>query len=168
MKAIAAADKNWAIGYKGGLLARIPEDMKMFRNETVRKVVIYGRKTLESLPEGKPLKDRKNIVLSRNDQLQAEGAIIAHSREEMLGYLSLPEFENYSSDDIYIIGGESIFRGMIDLCDTALITRIEDVFQADVWFPDLDKDDQWEKVQEGEMREYEGLHYHFDVYRRKG
>ena len=81
MKIIAAVDKNWAIGRDNQLLVSIPADMKMFRQETSGKVVVMGRKTLESFPNGLPLKNRTNIVLTKNPNYQVKDALVLHSVE---------------------------------------------------------------------------------------
>ena len=83
MNIIAAVDKNWAIGYQNELLVRIPNDHKHFREETTGKVVVLGRKTLETFPQGLPLKNRTNIILSRNPEYKVKDAIIVHSTEEL-------------------------------------------------------------------------------------
>ena len=116
MNLIAAVDKNWAIGLNGKLLVRIPEDMKFFQRATTGKVAVMGRKTLESFPGGQPLKNRTNIVLTANRNFQVKGAQTVHSMEELL-----EELKQYRSEDIYIIGGESVYRQMVDLCDVAHI-----------------------------------------------
>jgi dihydrofolate reductase len=81
---IASADNNWGIGYKNRLLARVPEDMKSVSEKTKGKVIVMGRKTLESFPSGKPLPDRLNVVLTRDINYSAEGALIVHSIEELM------------------------------------------------------------------------------------
>ena len=83
MNLIAAVDRNWAIGNKGKLLVRIPNDHKMFRQETLDKVVVYGRKTLETFPLSQPLDRRENIILSHNPDLQVRNARVVHSVEEL-------------------------------------------------------------------------------------
>ena len=108
MNLIAAVDKNWAIGKNNELLVSIPNDMKMFRQMTTGKVVVMGRKTLESFPNGLPLKNRVNIVLTKNQNYQVKGAIIVHSVEEVL-----EELKKYDSEDVYVIGGEQIYRQML-------------------------------------------------------
>ena len=108
MNLIAAVDKNWAIGKNNELLVSIPNDMKMFRQMTTGKVVVMGRKTLESFPNGLPLKNRVNIVLTKNQNYQVKGAIIVHSVEEVL-----EELKKYDSEDVYVIGGEQIYRLML-------------------------------------------------------
>ena len=134
MNLIAAVDRNWAIGNKGQLLVRIPNDHKMFRQETLDKVVVYGRKTLETFPMAQPLDRRVNIVLSRNPALTVRGATVVHSVEELLKVC-----DQYPSEDVYIIGGESVYRQLLPYCDTAHITKVDYAYQADAFFPDLDK-----------------------------
>ena len=105
MNGIVAVDNNWAIGCKNSLLVSIPADHKYFRQETTGKVVVLGRKTLETFPQGMPLANRTNIILSTNPNYQVKGAIVVHSKEELLEKL-----EEYPQEDIYIIGGESVSR----------------------------------------------------------
>ena len=112
MNLIVAVDRNWAIGKDNKLLVSIPDDMKFFRETTTGKVVVMGRKTLESFPNSKPLPNRVNIVITRDMNYDAKGAVVVHSKEELD-----KELEKYNSDDIYIIGGESIYRLMLDECD---------------------------------------------------
>ncbi len=160
MIAVAAADRNWAIGNKGELLVHISEDMKNFRKLTAGKTVIYGRKTLETFPGGKPLPKRENIILSRNPDYTVENAKVVHSIEELLA--QMPE----NTDDMVVIGGGMIYHALLPYCDTAVITRLEAEFEADSWFDDLDADPAWECTERGEDRECDGLVFHFDRYER--
>lgn len=162
MNLIAAADKNWGIGRDNRLLVRIPEDMKFFQKMTTGKVVVVGRKTLETFPGGRPLKNRTNIVLTSNPDFKAKGAVVAHSMEELL-----KELEKYDSRDIYIAGGESVYRQMADLCDTAYITKIDYEYQADAWFPNLDEKEEWELTKDSEEQTYFDLEYYFLKYEKK-
>ena len=162
MKAIAAADKNWGIGYKNRLLVSIPSDMKFFRQTTTGKVVVMGRKTLESFPNGMPLKNRTNIVLTSNRNYQVKDAILVHSEEELL-----EELKKYNSEDIYVIGGESVYRQLLPYCDTAHVTKIDRAYEADAWFPDLDADEAWEITAESDEMCYFDTTYHFLKYVRK-
>lgn len=162
MNLIAAADKNWGIGRDNRLLVRIPEDMKFFQKMTTGKVVVVGRKTLETFPGGQPLKNRTNIVLTSSPDFKAKGAAVAHSMEELLR-----ELEKYDSRDIYIAGGESVYRQMADLCDTAYITKIEYEYQADAWFPNLDEKEEWELTKDSEEQTYFDLEYYFLKYEKK-
>ncbi|MCI9447550.1 MAG: dihydrofolate reductase [Lachnospiraceae bacterium] len=162
MNLIAAADENWAIGMNQKLLVRIPEDMKRFRRMTVGKVVVLGRKTMETFPGGQPLKDRTNIVLSKDQNYRAEGALVVRSLEELAEELS-----KYRSEDIFVIGGESIYRQLLDKCDTAYITKIDYAYQADAWLPDLDEEEGWQMTGEGEEQTYFDLEYRFLTYSRR-
>lgn len=161
MNLIAAVDKNWAIGMDNKLLVRIPDDMKRFRQMTVGKVVVLGRKTLETFPGGQPLKDRTNIILSKNKDYQVKGAVCVHSIEQLSS-----ELEKYKSEDIYVIGGESIYRQLLCQCDTAYITKLDYAYQADAWFPNLDEEDAWQISEESEEQTYFDLEYYFLKYSR--
>ena len=161
MNLIAAVDKNWAIGLNNKLLVSIPEDMKFFRKTTTGKVVVMGRKTLESFPNGLPLKNRVNIVLTSDKNYKVKDAIIVHSMDALL-----EELKNYNSEDIYVIGGESIYRQMVDMCDVAHITKIDYAYEADSYFPNLDEDPQWHVAAESEEQTYFDLEYKFVRYER--
>ena len=149
MNLIVAVDENWAIGYKNELLIRIPADMKMFRQETTGKVVVLGRKTLETFPNGQPLKNRTNIILSTKKDYQVKDAIVVHSIEELL-----EELKNYPSEDIYIIGGETVYRQMLPYCDVAHVTKIDRKYEADAFFPNLEEDGNWEITAESDEQSY--------------
>ena len=163
MKLIAAVDKNWAIGYKNQLLVSIPSDMKQFRQKTTGHIVVMGRKTLESFPGGLPLKNRRNIVLTSNRNYQVKDAVIVHSEEELK-----EELKKYDTDEIFVIGGESIYRMLEPLCDEAFITKIDHSYQADAQFPNLDADPSWVLKEESEENTCFDLEYVFTVYERKG
>lgn len=161
MNLIAAVDKNWAIGYQNKLLTSIPEDMKFFRQTTTGKVVVMGRKTLESFPGKNPLKNRTNIVLTKNPSYQAEGAIVVHNEDELR-----EELKKYDSEDIFVIGGESIYRQFLDECDKAYITKIEYVYTADAYFPNLDEKEEWKITAESEEHTCFDLEYFFLTYEK--
>ena len=161
MKLIVAADGNWAIGKNNKLMWSIPADMKFFRETTQGNVVIMGRKTLESFPQGQPLKNRVNIVITRNPSYKVKDAVVVHSVEE-----AIEESRKYDGD-VFVIGGESIYRAMLPYCDTALVTRIDYAYEADTWFPNLDEDEEWELTDEGEEQTCFDLEYAFTRYERK-
>ena len=117
MNVIVAVDDNWAIGMQNKLLVSIPADMKFFRETTMGKVVVMGRKTLESFPGGQPLKKRTNIVLTRDKQYQVKDAIVVHTVEELL-----EELKKYDEKDIYVIGGETVYRQLLPYCKVAHVT----------------------------------------------
>ncbi len=161
MNLIAAVDSNWAIGNKNQLLVRIPADQKFFRETTTGKVVVMGRKTLESFPNGLPLKNRTNIVLTHDKNYNVKDAIILHSMEELR-----EELKKYPSEDIYVIGGETIYRQLLDECDVAHITKIDFAYQADAYFPNLDEMPEWKITADSEEQTYFDLEYYFYKYER--
>ena len=108
MNLIVAADKNWGIGKDNKLLVSIPSDMKFFRQETMGKVVVMGRKTLESFPNGLPLKNRTNVVLTSDKNYQVKDAVIVHSIDEVL-----EELKKYDDDEIYVIGGGKVYEELL-------------------------------------------------------
>lgn len=160
MKCIAAVDNNWAIGNKSKLLVSIPNDQKMFRSETTGKVVVLGRKTLETFPQGLPLKNRTNIILSHDKDYKVKDAIVVHDDKELFELL-----KTYDTDDIYIIGGESVYAAYVDYCDTAIITKIDQNYEADAFFPNLDENENWQMVAESEEMTYFSVEYTFREYR---
>lgn len=163
MKLIAAVDANWAIGHKNQLLVRIPGDQRFFREMTTGKIVICGRKTLESFPGGKPLADRTNIVLTNNKEYTVKDALTAHSVEEVQQIL---EEMNADPEDVFVIGGAAVYRLFLPLCDTAYITKIDCEYNADAYCPNLDEDPEWEPAQSSEEQTYFDLTYHFVTYKR--
>ena len=162
MNLIVAVDRNWAIGNKNRLLVSIPADMKFFRLETTGKVVVMGRKTLESFPGGQPLKNRINIVLTSQPDYRVKDAIVVHNEEELKR-----ELAKYPKEVIYVIGGESVYRQLLPLCSTAYVTKIERSYEADTWFPNLDELEDWELTGESEEQTYFDLEYFFLKYERK-
>lgn len=119
MNIIVAADKNWGIGKDNKLLVSIPADMKFFRETTTGNVVVMGRKTLESFPGGLPLKRRTNIVLTKDVNYQVKDAVLVHSVEELL-----EELKKYDSENVYVIGGDSVYRQLLPYCDIAHVTKL--------------------------------------------
>lgn len=162
MNLIVAVDKNWAIGKDNKLLVSIPDDMKFFRETTSGHVVVMGRKTLESFPGGKPLKNRTNIVITRDKNYQAADAIVVHSEEELKS-----ELNKYNSEDIYVIGGESIYRMLLDDCDVAHVTYVDYAYDADTYFPNLDENPAWQLAEESEEQTYYDLEFYFRKYIKK-
>lgn len=161
MNLIVAVDKNWAIGLGNKLLVSIPQDMKFFRETTKGKIVAMGRKTLESFPGGQPLKNRVNIVMTTDKNYSTNGIVLVHSLEEMR-----KELEKYPSEDIYIIGGETIYRQLLPYCDKAYVTKIDHAYEADTYFPSLDEDPQWKMTKVSDEQTYFDLEYVFSIYER--
>lgn len=162
MNIIVAVDKNWGIGYQNKLLVSIPEDMKFFRSETSGKVVVMGRKTLESFPNGLPLKNRTNIVLTKNQNYKAKDALILHSVEEVL-----EELKKYPTEEVYIIGGDSIYKEFLPYCDVAHVTRIDHAYEADAFFPNIGQMPEWVLTGESEEKTYFDLEFTFCRYERR-
>jgi dihydrofolate reductase len=162
MTAIAAVDRRWGIGLAGGLLADLPGDRGYFREHTLHRLVVMGRKTLESLPGGKPLPARENIVLSRNPLFHADCEVYA-SLDACLARLARSE-----PADVYVAGGAEIYRLFLPHCDACLITKIDAILPADSFFADLDADGAFACVWEGEPRSENGFTYRFTRYERRG
>lgn len=162
MNMIVAVDNNWAIGCKNSLLVRIPADHKNFRQKTTGKVVVLGRKTLETFPQGMPLANRTNIILSTDPEYKVKDAIVVHSEAELE-----KELQKYDTEDIYVIGGESVYRMMLPQCDVVHVTKIDHEYEADTYFPNLDQDEEWEITAESEEQTYFDLPYVFVKYERK-
>ncbi len=162
MKLIVAVDKNWAIGNKGDLLVSIPEDMKFFRTTTTGKVVVMGKNTLISFPNSRPLKNRENIVIALEKNYKVDGATVVYSIEE-----ALEEIKKYNSDDVYVIGGGSIYKQMLPYCDTAYVTYMDYAYDADTFIPNLDEAEDWVLADESEEQTYFDIEYYFRTYVRK-
>lgn len=161
MNCIVAVDAHWGIGKDNELLISIPEDMKYFRRVTAGKILIYGRKTLESFPGQKPLPKRRNIVITRNAAYGGNGAEVVHSVEE-----AVQACADEDPADVFVIGGGNIYRQMLPYCDRAYVTRIDSTFDADTFFPDLSADPDWEVESESETKIHEGIPYRFVIYKR--
>ena len=161
MNLIVAVDKNWAIGLGNKLLVSIPADMKFFRQTTTGKVVVMGRKTLESFPGGQPLKNRTNIVITRDENYKVKDGIVVSTIEE-----ALEELKKYNDEDIFVIGGESIYRQMLPYCKTAFVTKIDHAYDADTFFPNLDEMEDWKLTGISEEQTYFDLEYVFARYER--
>ncbi|WP_310603857.1 dihydrofolate reductase [Anaerosporobacter sp.] len=162
MNIIVAVDKNWAIGNKNDLLVRIPADQRFFREETTGKVVIMGRKTLESFPQSKPLPNRMNIVITRKADYKVDGATVVGSIEEALELV-----KDYKSEDVFVIGGDSIYHQMLSYCDVAHITKIDYGYEADTYFPNLDEMPEWKITDQSDEQTYYDLEYWFIKYERQ-
>ena len=159
MDLIVAVDNNWAIGSKGDLLVSIPEDHKFFRNVTMGGVVILGRKTLATFPNGLPLKGRDNIIFSKNPNYRVDGAEVVHSKEELFECL-----KKYKDREIFVIGGGSIYEMLLDYCKYAHVTKIDYNYEADTYFPNLDNLDNWNVVADSEEHTYFSVEYYFYKY----
>ncbi len=158
MKAIVAVDKNWGIGKGNDLLFSIPEDMKFFRTTTLNKVVVMGSNTLRSFPNGNPLKNRINVVLSTT--IDRDDCVIAKSLDELKTRL-----KKYNTDDIFVIGGARFYQTMLDYCDEIYVTKVNADGGAEVFFPNLDELDNWTLAVKGEKIDASGYEIRFTTYK---
>lgn len=161
MNLVVAVDKNWAIGNKGQLLVHIPEDMKNFRRLTEGHTVIIGRKTFAAFPNGKPLINRENIVLSRKKLEPQNGMRVTESIEELLEIV-----KEYKDEELYVIGGSSVYEQLLEYVDTAYVTYIDYAYEADAFFPNLDLDRNWVMTETSEEQTYFDVEYYFRKYER--
>ena len=160
MDVIAAVDQNWAIGKGGDQLCYLPADLKRFRALTTGHPVILGRKTLATFPGGRPLKNRRNLILSRDPAFAPEGAEV---------FRELDSLRAAAPADSFVIGGESVYRALLGWCGTAYITKIGRAWEgADAFFPNLDGDPAWFVAEEGEPLEHEGIPFRYVTYKRRG
>ena len=160
MKMIVAVSKNWGIGKNGDLLFSIPSDMKFFRETTKGATVIMGRKTLDSFPGGKPLKNRINIVLTNDKNFAREGVVVCHSKEEVLA-----ETEKY--DNVFVIGGGAIYSMFLENCHTAYITKVNADADADTFIDNFDNLSEWELSEESLPSEDNGYVLRFCKYTKR-
>lgn len=162
MNLIAAADANWGIGKDGGLLVHLPGDLRYFKEKTSGKAVIMGRATLESLPGGKPLLNRTNIVLTSQTDFAKEGCIVVHDMDELAAVCA-----DYAPEDMMVIGGEQIYMQLIRQCERLFITKIFEIYDADKHLMNVDKMRSFELVWESDVQEENGVQYQFLEYRKK-
>ena len=161
ISAIVAVDKDWGIGYQGQLLEHLPPDMKYFKKLTTNHVVIMGRKTWDSLPN-KPLKDRLNLVITSGERQYGEGTCFIGMAEAMARLAHVEE-----DDEWFIIGGGTIYKELLPICDRVYVTLIEKSHDnVDTYFPNLNKDPQWEVSTCTELRDYGNIPYAFLTYDR--
>ena len=159
MKAIVAVDKKWGIGKKNDLLFSLPEDMKFFREKTLNKVVVMGSNTLKSFPNGKPLKNRTNVVLFPGGE-KRDDCLIVESLEELSLVL-----KNYNTDDVFIIGGAMFYKTMLPYCSEVLVTKVDADGGAEVFYENLDALSNWSCVYESEVKETNGYNIKFTTYK---
>ena len=158
MKLIAAVDEHWALGKGGDQLVYISQDLKRFKTLTTGHPVILGRKTMATFPGGRPLKGPRNLILSRDPAFAPEGGEV---------YPSLEQLVATAPADSFVVGGASVYAALLPYCDTAHITRIDAVFPADKFFPDLDADPAWQVQDVSDPMEHDGLSFRYYTYIRK-
>lgn len=161
MNIIVAVDDEWGIGRNGQLLFCIPEDMRNFRNLTLGKVVVMGRGTFESLPKQQPLSQRVNIVLSKYMEIK-NGIEMCRDVVTLFKVLC-----KYKTEDIFVIGGASIYRLLLDYCEYAFVTRMSGIFNADRFFPNIAENQRWKLERTVNENRFENVEYRFEVYSNK-
>ena len=159
MKLIVAVSENWGIGKNNDLLFSIPKDMKFFRETTMGKIVVLGRKNLETFPGYKPLPKRINIIVTRNPDYKCEGAVVVNSIEAVLEL-------GYPDEEIFVIGGEEIYRQMLKYCDECFVTKVKEYADADRFMVNLDDSDEWKLTEVSEEVEDNGHILEFCRYER--
>ena len=159
MKAILHADREWGIGKNNSLMFRIPADMKFFKQTTIGNVVVMGSNTFKSLPESKPLKDRVNIVLYPDGE-KREDCIVVNSLEELFA-----QIKEYDSDRVFVIGGAMMYSTLLPYCSEVLVTKVDAVGSADVFFENLDKNRDFKLICESEPVETNGYQIRFTTYK---
>lgn len=138
MISIVAADKNWGIGKDGTIPWKIPGEQKFFKETTYGGVIVMGRKTLESLPGGRPLEGRRNIVMTRNNSTDIHGVETVSSFESLLELI-----HDEDPDRVFLIGGSQIYRLLIPYCKKAIVSKVDGEYEVDTYHPDLDSDSDW-------------------------
>ena len=162
MNIMVTVDERWAIGSGEKLLVQIPRNQKLFMEETAGKVVVVGRKALQTFPQGLPLQGRTTIVLSKNTEYKVKGALVVHSVKELL-----EELKKYPTEDIYVVGGESVFAQLLPYCNVVHVTKIDHAYAANKHFANLDTDPAWTITAESDEQTYFDIAYEFLKYERK-
>lgn len=160
MKAILHVDKEWGIGKNNELMFFIPADMKFFRETTINNVVVMGNNTLKSFPNGLPLKNRVNIVLSRT--ASRNDCVIVKSLSDLF-----EELKKYDTNNVFVIGGASIYKELLPYCNEVLVTKVDAIGGADTFFENLDNNKDFELVFESEPVETNGYIIKFTTYENK-
>ena len=161
MNIIVACDKNWGIGKDGHLLCHLSGDLKYFKEMTMGKTVVMGRVTLESLPGGKGLPGRRNIVMTTRQDFTAEDAEVVHDFAELEEAL-----KDTDTDDVFVIGGAKIYEQMLHMCRHIYVTKVDEEFDADRHFRNLDENDHYDVVEKSDVMEENGIKYQFVHYMR--
>lgn len=159
MRAILHADKNWGIGKSNGLMFKIPADMKFFKETTTGNVVVMGSNTLKSFPNGKPLKDRFNIVLYPDGE-EREDCKIVRSVEELFA-----EIKKYPPEKVFVVGGQMMYKTLLDYCTEVLVTKVDAAGDADAFFENLDENKNFKLVYESEPEITNGYTIKFTTYK---
>lgn len=151
MQLLVAVDENWGIGFQDELLVRIKADLRRFKAMTTGRIVILGRRTLQTFPGGRPLPSRTNIILTRQADFQAEPALICHSLADLPRLMA--SLAPQSAQDCFVIGGTSVYHLLLPYCQTAHVTKIHAAYAADCHFPDLDRLAGWQLAESGPIEQ---------------
>lgn len=141
MEFIVVCARNWAIGKEGQLLFHLPGDMSFFKETTINHVVVMGRKTYESFPGPRALPKRNNIVLTRQKDYTLDDAEVVHDFQELKALLQ----EKYQDRKIFLIGGGSLYRDLLEACEGGFVTHVDAEVEADTFFPNLNELPHWRK-----------------------
>lgn len=158
MELVVNVTEDWGIGYKGELLVAISEDLKRFRQLTTGKTVILGRKTLSTFPGGRPLKNRRNLILSGSVS-EVAGAEVYPDIPSLLSAI-----KGSAPDTISVIGGATVYEALLPYCHKAYVTKNTYSGPTDTWFPNLDKLENWTVEKESEVYEDNGVRYWYVDY----
>lgn len=158
IRAIVHVDREWGIGKNNDMMFSLPKDMKFFRESTIGHTVVMGGNTLRSFPNQKPLKNRINIVLSRGQV--CDECVLVHNYDELKNELRARE-----NEEIFLIGGGTLYRELLPYCDEALVTKVDAVGGADVFFPNLDEDERFFCAYESEPIDDNGYTIRFTTYK---
>ena len=161
MNLMVTADENWGIGKGSQVSIRIPREQKLFMEETAGKIIVMGRKTFQTVYQGLAVQGRTNIILSENKSLQIKGATVVHSVAELL-----EEVAQYPTEDVYVVGGESIYRQLLPYCTVAHVTKLDHAYAADKYMENLDKASQWKLTADSEEQTYFDIAYEFRRYEK--
>ena len=160
MELIVAVYDDWGIGRDGTQPIALTADRKFFRETTRGAMVIVGRRTISDFPGQKPLPGRVNVALSRNAD-EIPGFTLCRSPEEAARLAK-------TAERAFVIGGGSIYQQMMPYCDTAVITKVHCTIPCDTYFPNLDEDPAWERMETVQSGEEKGIAYEMCIYKRKG
>ena len=161
MDLIVCVDNNWAIGHKGDQHIAIPDDRKFFQKVTMGHAIVVGRKTLATFPNGLPLKGRENIILTTDRNFKAKDATVVHDFDELKAAIKAVEA---SGRDVYCVGGGKVYEMLVPYCRYAHVTKVNYSYEADTFFPNLDKVDNWKVVDDSDEQTYFSIEYYFYKY----
>ena len=159
MNIVVAVYDDWGIGRDGGQPVVVKADRRHFKEVTGSGTVILGRRTLEDFPGGRPLKGRRNIILTRDKSFSVDSGEVVHSVSE-----AIRAAESEDPDSVFVIGGESIYGQMLPYCHKAFVTRIFENPLSDVFFPDLDALPEWDVKESSEIFHEDEIAYQFFTY----